>query len=87
MIRIVLLKRKLFESSDGQYCVYACKAGKMDICVSIRGDQPKILKTVEYKLMGEFKSTSDRKTFVVSSWEKIKGRVTYARSADSRIPK
>lgn len=86
MIKIGLLKKKLFESSDSQYCVYACKAGKTNICVAIRGEQPKILKTVEYKMVGEFKTTNGRKTFIVSNWEKINGRVSYARPKDSRIP-
>jgi len=86
MIKIGLLKRKVFESSDSQFCIYACKAGKTNICVAIRGEQPKILKTVEYKLVGEFKTTNGRKTFIVSNWEKINGRVTYARPTDSRIP-
>ena len=66
--------------SDDDYAVYAAKAGKESIVISVRGEQPKILRTVEYKLVGEFKTTNGRKTFIVTEWEKLSGRVNYAKS-------
>lgn len=79
MIKIVKLKRLIFESKTGYYCIYAGKAGKADIRIQINGDQPKILKTVEYKLIGEFKTTLKYQTFMVDRWEKLSGRVNLAR--------
>ena len=79
MIKIAKLTRLIF--SDDDYCLYAAKAGKTKIVISVKGEQPKILKTVEYKLTGEFKNTEKYRTFVVSDWEKLSGRVNYAKSA------
>lgn len=77
MIKIAKLTRLIFSADN--YCVYAAKAGKTNIVISVRGEQPKILKTVEYKLTGDFKTTNGRKTFVVSEWEKLSGRVNLAK--------
>ena len=83
MIKIAKLTRLIF--SDGDYCLYAAKAGKTNIVISVRGEQPKVLKTVEYKLTGDFKTTNGRATFVVSEWEKLSGRVNYAKSLPRAI--
>ena len=85
MIKIAKLKRLIFESEGGEYCVYSAKAGKSEIKIAIRGEQPKILKTVEYKLIGEFVNTQKYRTFVVSKWEKLSGRVNYSKSLPREI--
>lgn len=67
-----LLKRKVFEALNDGYCVYEAKVGRGEVVIAIRGEQPKILKTVKYKLVGEFKSNNGTEKFIVKSWEKIK---------------
>ena len=76
-----LIKRVFYDNETG-CCWIKGKAGKGDVLIEFSEalhDLPKILKTVEYKLIGEWrKMRNGNKKFEVSKYEKI-GRVNFTK--------
>lgn len=69
MILIAKVKKLIFNKED--YFVFAGHCGK-PVVITYKGDNPpKQLKTVDYKLIGEYKKTKHGKAFDVERFEKI----------------
>lgn len=82
MIKIAKLKKLIYECDD--FTIYSAKAGKITIKLKIFGEQPRLLKTIEYKFFGELEKGLYSDTFVVSRYEKLSKRVNYARNNKMR---
>ena len=69
MILIAKVKKLIFNNDD--YFVFSAHCGK-PVVITYKGDNPpKPLKTVDYKLIGEYKKTKHGKAFDVEKFEKI----------------
>lgn len=80
---IVKLIKNIYSNDD--YCIYEVKAGKEKVYVEITSpSQPKILKTVEYLLRGEWRKNNYGKIFSVTDFSRL-DKVTYSKKVDKRI--
>ena len=69
MILIAKIKKQIFNKDD--YFVFSAHCGK-SVVITYKGDNPpKPLKTVDYKLIGEYKKTKHGKAFEVTEWKKV----------------
>lgn len=70
-ILIGKIDRQVYLSDDGGYGIYSLKNGRLRSTICVIGKQPKVLKTVDYKLVGQWNTVSKYgKRFVVSEFEK-----------------
>ena len=69
MILISKIKKQIFNSE--LYYVFSGHCGKPVVITYQGKNPPKPLKTVDYKLIGEYKKTKYGKSFAVTKWEKI----------------
>lgn len=69
MILIAKIKKQIF--NNDQYYVFSGHCGKSVVILYQGTNPPKPLKTVDYKLIGQYKDTKHGKCFDVSGWEKV----------------
>ena len=79
-ILIVKLKKQVFHDEESDYYIITARAGKENISLSFSIDAPKVLKTVEYKVIGDWrKQRNGKKIFDVERYERI-GKVCTAKA-------
>ena len=70
-ILIGRIDRRVYLSEDGGYGIYSLKHGRLRSSICVIGKQPKVLKTVDYKLIGQWNTVSKYgERFVVSEFSK-----------------
>ena len=68
MILIAKIKKQIFNKDD--YFVFSGYCGKPVIITYTGNNPPKPLKTVDYKLIGEYKKSKYGGAFEVTKWQK-----------------
>jgi len=70
------IDKKIYISDDGGYGIYSLKHGRERSTICVMGNQPKVIKSSDYKLIGNWNTVSKYgKRFVVFEFSKV-GKVT-----------
>lgn len=70
-ILIGKIDKLVYLSEDRSYGIYSLKHGRLRSTICVIGEQPKVLKTVDYKLTGQWNTQSRYgERFVVSQFSK-----------------
>lgn len=70
-ILIGRIDKLVYLSEDGSYGIYSLKHGRVRSTICVMGDQPKVIKSSDYKLIGQWNTVSKYgKRFVVSEFSR-----------------